>query len=157
TLTLENKDSDWKPITNDTTKATVTYNIAGPEFCYKVVGTGLTPDTDYSLIYYADKPDRFVNWGGNNLGALIGSGVTDDNGNLMMNGKVDLHMNLPCEPDWNINPDPDYRETDGYEHCCGAKLWLVPSSDYTEPQMTAWNPSNYLFETDLISYTDTDR
>lgn len=155
-LVLENKDSDWKLILEDGIGATVTYNVAGPEICYDVVGTGLHSETEYILIYYADKPDRFVNWGGNNPGALIGTGTTDESGDLSMSGVIDLNMNLPCEPDWNINPDPDYCETDGYDHCCGAKLWLVPSSDYAEPEMIAWNPTTYLFETDLISYTDTD-
>jgi len=43
----------------------------------------------------------------------------------------------------------------------GAKIWLVKSADYnsgtaaTGP-MTAWNPSQYLFEYNLIKYNDTN-
>ena len=38
----------------------------------------------------------------------------------------------------------------------GAKLWIVPNSDFTTGGLTAWNPDNYLFETDLIIYCDCD-
>jgi len=40
----------------------------------------------------------------------------------------------------------------------GAKIWLVPSSDYNAGtcSMTDYNEANYLFETHLIWYDDTD-
>jgi len=49
-------------------------------------------------------------------------------------------MNLPDVNDANY---PD-----------GAKLWLVPSTDYDSDtnSMTAWNPEDYLFECNLIRY-----
>jgi len=45
---------------------------------------------------------------------------------------------------------------DNYEK--GAKVWLVLSSDvdFDDQQMIGWNPSEYLFEYDLISYEDTN-
>ncbi len=62
-LKLNNKDANWKEI-NDEREGNLEYNIVGDEFKYKFEATGLIPNTDYSLIYYADKPERFVEWGG---------------------------------------------------------------------------------------------
>jgi len=158
-LILENKRADWS-IIDDNTVAALIYNPSGDNFNYALVGSGLKPDTIYSLIYYADKPDRFApeNWGGDYPGALIGSGTTTTNGNLAMDGSINLNMNLPCPPDANIDGE-DYRVTDKYSNAHGAKLWLVPSSDYNVAGRTIkpnWHPGTYLFETDLISYTDTN-
>ncbi|MCK5040180.1 MAG: YncE family protein [Candidatus Aenigmarchaeota archaeon] len=126
----------------------------GPEFEYELTANGLQTNTEYSLIYYADEPDRFNNWGGDNPGALIVEATSDSNGNLVVSGSVDLGMNLPSYPDANMDiNEHDYcGAPDFYSHCTGAKIWLVPSSDYSEPGLTAWNPNNYLFETDLIDY-----
>jgi len=158
-LILENKDpANAYTVINDNTVATLIYNPSGNEFEYALVGSGLKPLTEYSLIYYADEPDRFVDWGGNNPGALIGSGTTTGNGNLVMDDSINLNMNLPCPPDSNIDGE-DYRDTDGYSNAHGAKLWLVPSSLYSENTkmiIGGWNPTEYLFETDLISYIDTN-
>ncbi len=40
------------------------------------------------------------------------------------------------------------------ENAPGAKIWLVLSDDYDESSkmMKAWNPTEYLFEYDLITY-----
>ena len=39
----------------------------------------------------------------------------------------------------------------------GARIWLVPSADYDDAncKMIGWNPGAYLFEHNLITYTDT--
>lgn len=105
------------------------YNLAGEEFEYNFNGHGLQADTAYSLIYYADP------WPGNNPGALIASGTSNGGGNIHLAGSVDLGLDLSA-----------------------AKIWLVTSSDYdsTSNSMTAWNPSDYLFEFDTINYEDTD-
>jgi len=150
-LKLDNKNVDWKPI-SDEREGNLEYSIVGDEFKYKFEAEGLTPNTEYSLIYYADKPDRFVDWGGNNPGALIIATISDDEGNLIIEGSKDLGMNLPSEPDANIDKY-NYCASDEYPRCYGAKIWLVLSSDYAEPELNGWNPSEYLFETDLISYS----
>src|SRR3989344_9607036 len=75
-LQLENKDTNWDPVLNDNVDASVNFNDAGPTFDYTLNARGLEPNTEYSLIYYADKPDRFVDWGGDNPGALIGTGFS---------------------------------------------------------------------------------
>jgi len=116
----------------------LTHNVKGPEFEYAFTGTGLASSTGYSLIYYAD------GWPGNNPGALIASGTSDGSGGLSLSGSVELGMDLPHASDAN--------------HPGGAKIWLVPSSDYDagNAKMVGWNPGNYLFETGLIEYDDTD-
>lgn len=118
------------------------YNLEGPEFEYLFNGHGLQPETDYSLIYYADP------WPGDgtthSTGALIASGTTDIDGNLHLKGSVELNTDLPNSDDANIDD--------------GAKIWLVLSSDYdaTNTKMTGWNPTDYLFEYDKITYDDTE-
>ena len=150
-LKLNNKDANWKEI-NDEREGNLEYNIVGDEFKYKFEATGLIPNTDYSLIYYADKPERFVEWGGNNPGALIIATTSNNEGNLIVEGSKDLGINLPSESDANID-EYNYCASDRYPRCPGAKIWLVLSSDYAEPELNGWNPTEYLFETDLISYS----
>ena len=143
-LVLENKtgDPDWQ-IIDDTYKATLTYNMTSPTFNYSLTGRAPLVNTKYCLIYYADP------WAG--TGALIGCGSTgEDNRNISFSGSKELGMDLP---DWGTYADENHPE--------GAKIWLVTAEDYngnnesTGP-MTAWNPADYLFETALITYDDTD-
>jgi predicted ribosomally synthesized peptide with SipW-like signal peptide len=136
-LVLENKNpSDWS-IINDGRYAVLNFIPSGPKFVYDLKGYGLTPSTQYSLIYYADP------WPGNHSGAFIAQGSTDGSGGLSLSGSVELGMNLASSPDAN-HP--------------WAKIWLVPSSNYSQAttSMIAWNPADYLFETRTIQYDDTD-
>ncbi|MHA1329858.1 MAG: hypothetical protein ACTSR2_02160 [Candidatus Hodarchaeales archaeon] len=166
TLILENKDTSWQPITSDVIQATLTFDTVDPKFNYELEATGLTPSTSYSLIYYADEPDRFVNWGGSNPGALIATVTSDGSGAISSSGSTDLNMNLPCQPDWNINPIPNYCNNangyDSYKHCSGAKIWLVPTAALPDPypddgSWAFWDTTGILFETDLITYFDCDK
>jgi len=151
-LVLENKrgfeeaTGDWDIIQGDGINGKLTYNLTGPTFDYTFSATGLQ-NIEYSLIYYADP------W--------PGDGVTHDTGVLIAkftaaggiipstSGSINLGMDLPQWPSDQNHPE-------------GAKLWLVPSSDYStvtpgvKGHMTAWNPVNYLFETGLITYEDTN-
>ena len=155
-LTLENKDANWD-IISDGISGTLDYNASGSTFDFSFSATGLTASIDYDLIYYADTEDRFVDWGGDNPGALIDTFTTDGTGAISATtGSVELNMNLPSPPDANAyfydyTGDPDY-----YAHATGAKIWLVPSTCYTAPEVTTWAPGSFLFETDLIWYDDTD-
>jgi len=124
----------WTPVI-DSTYAILTYDPVASNFKYTFEAYGLTASTAYKLIYYADP------WPGNN-GKKIADFTTDAFGDIApTSGSVDLAMDLPNASD--ANPD-------------GAKVWLVPASDYTGGQMTAWNPANYLFEMRLITFNDTD-
>lgn len=115
----------------------------GDTFAYTLNAQGLSANTDYSLIYYAD------GWPGNNPGAFIGKHITDSSGNITgASGNPELGMDMPKLPDGNF--------------AIGAKIWLVLTSDYnngalsTGP-MTAWQPDKYLFEGNVyIHYDDTN-
>ena len=148
---LDNKNpSTWVAIADDIS-ATVEYSSIGEEFAWHVSGTAKLANTEYSLIYYADKPDRFVNWGGDNPGALIGTFTTNGNGDFDEYGYTELDMSIPHPNDANID---EYDYTDEYGTAHGAKLWIILSNDYTTPALIAWHPTEYLFETDLITYED---
>ena len=164
TLILENKDAvTWQPIVDDM-QGVFDYTVVGNELDYEFTGTGLASETDYCLIYYADFDPRFDLWGGNNPGALIGTFTTDINGDVVTGPmNIELNMNLPEMPDWNIYPDPNYEDFnngfDDYEHGeCGAKIWCVPAADYDdmEKKVINWNPEAFLMETDLMTYYDCD-
>jgi len=160
TLVLENKTTtDWQPVVGDGIQGTLTYNLVSPTFEYEFEATGLTPG-DYSLIYYADRQDRFVNWGGDNPGALIASFTADSNGDILATtGNKNLAMNLPHADDWNGSSAANYcgnDEGDEYDLCRGAKVWLVPSGDYAAGTVSWANSGSYLYETDLITYDDLD-
>lgn len=158
TLTLEDKDASWNPITGNDRKAVLTFDTVHNKFKYELEVTDLEDETEYALIYYADYEDRFAEWGGDNPGYVITTFTTDGNGDKSVSGNVNLGMNLPHPNDWNGGPDADYTQSpDSYVHGKGAKLWIVPTSDLTDDDklpLDAWNPSKYLFETDLIVYLD---
>jgi hypothetical protein len=137
---VEKNPSDWM-IVPDGAWGKMKYNLAGPTFDFVFNGHGLEPDTSYTLIYYADP------WPGNNPGAYIASGTSDNDGNIHLAGSVDLGTDIPNPSDGN--------------YPLGGKIWLVLSNDYNSGNaqtgpMTGWNPTEYLFEYDLIKYDDTD-
>ena len=125
-LYLYEKDASWNIVWGGG-EGKLTFNLAGSTFNFGFNGHGLQANTAYSLIVY-DEP-----WPGNNPGALLASGTSNGGGNIHLAGSVDLGRDLS-----------------------GAKIWLVTSSDYDGAKMTGWNPGNYLFEHNLISYDDTD-
>lgn len=132
----EKNPSDWK-IVSGGAWGKMTYNQSGPTFDYVFNGHGLQSNKSYSLIYYGDP------WPGNNPGALIASGVSNSDGNIHLGGSIDLGMDLPAPADAN--------------YPIGAKIWLVTSADYDagSTKMIAWNPTQYLFEHNLITFDDT--
>ena len=139
-LLLTTKDTGtWQPTTDK--EATVIYTLVGEEFETEVeLGEGEV------LVYAMDKDDRFVNYA-----SVI---------------KVeDVDGDLPYSSDWNADADPNYCANangfDSYEHCVGAKLWIVKESDIDTESCEgivcplSWaNMNSYLYETDLIRYFD---
>ena len=98
------------------------YSYEGSAFTFD--GTGL-PSGVYSLISYEEP---YPGTGS----ILLGTG-TAVSGNIHIEGTLNLVLNTYPEGE-------------------GAKIWLVPSSDFTEgPGFSDWNPSTYLFETALIN------
>ncbi len=153
----EKNPADWS-IFEDGAWGKMKYNLAGSTFDFVFNGHGLQPNTEYRLIYYADFEDRYVNWGGDNPGALIATGTTNPGGQLHLAGSPELNMDLPHPDDANMDIHSYNVPPDNYAHEHGAKIWLVPSDDYDadNTKVIAWNPTQYLFETDLIWYNDTD-
>ncbi len=135
-LELTTKDTiAWTPTSR---KVDVTYTLVGEEFEAEVA-----LESEEVLVYAMDKDSRFVNYASVIL-------VDDINGDL------------PYSSDWNADADPDYclnhNTFDSYEHCNGAKLWVVKESDLGTPDSEgvyplSWaNMNLYLYETDLIQY-----
>jgi predicted ribosomally synthesized peptide with SipW-like signal peptide len=145
TVKLDNKygAAGWE---NDGTYGDLTYNESGSTFDFSFNAQGLS-EGNYSLIYYADP------WPGDGMnhltGKLIGSGVTDGSGNLVLSGSPDLNTSMPNSDDKN------YPGNGGED---GAKIWLVLSGDYdaVTHKLTAWHPASYLIDTKFVSYRDTD-
>jgi len=160
TLTLDNKTSAWATTPNDGIGGTLGYNAAGEEFVWGLEAAVLRPSTDYALIYYADKSNRFVDWGGDNPGALISLVTSDEFGVIAESGSTELGMDLPCFPDANQFEISYGDPPDSYVHPHGAKIWLVPATalpgDWPSSiPWTTWDRVSILFETDLIQYDDT--
>lgn len=145
---IEDTEDDWS-IVEEGASGKLKYNLSGETFDFEFEGKGLEANTSYTLIYYADP------WPGDNPGAWIASGTSDNDGEIELNGSLDLDTDLP-------NPDDDnYDNPVNGQDPPGAKIWLVLSADYnnnlaeTGP-MTDWNPTEYLFEGNTVTYDDTD-
>jgi len=110
------------------------YQSSGEEFEFVFNGHNLTMMENYTLIYYPDP------WPGDGL-ICLGKGTVNEEGNIHIAESVDTG-NLPAEYDINE----------------GAKIWLVLSSDVDceNSKMIVWNPTEYLFEHNLIQFLKTE-
>ena len=136
-LYLFEKDPTTWEIVEDGAWGKMQYNLEGSTFDFVFNGHGLEPSSEYTLIYYPDP------WPGTGL-LCLGSGTANNGGNVHIAASVDTG-DLPFETEDNY---PD-----------GAKIWLVLSADVDcENQVfnNVWNPTEYLFEYDLITFDDTD-
>lgn len=131
-LELENKDASWNVISDDR-YGSLSYKTAHPTFDYDLIVRGMEASTGYSLIYY---PDPWPGSGSIQIAAF----TTDGDGKANVSNDVDLGIDLPIASDANG---------------AGAKFWVVRTSDWNSGQMTSWNPSEYLFEENLVTYEDT--
>jgi len=133
---LTSKDiSDWGIALDK--KATVVYTLVGDIF-----EADVEVEEGYKLVYAMDKENRFSEY------ATV---KTVDEIN-------DAEEDLPMDGDWNNNAEPPYCDglnefEETYNHCNGAKLWIVKSDDIEPNGILSWaNMANYLYETDLIRY-----
>ena len=134
-LALKQKDpATWEFIPSGA-NGTLAYNTSGSTFDYTLNASGLQSITDYCLIYYYDP---YPGSGGFDIECGIATNdlghITDHTGNKTIGS-------IPVSGDNN--------------YPVGAKLWLVPDSDYDQgnDKMNAWVPANYLYEMNLIKYT----
>ena len=138
---------DWPVV--DGAWGKMKYNLLGEMFEFVFNGHGLMPGIDYTLVYYPDP------WPG--VGFMcLGEGTANGGGEVNIAGSYDTG-DLPIEADDNADPD----ETTYCNGETGAKIWLVPSTDINCETGT-WNAWNhevegyiYLFEAELINFTDT--
>ena len=124
------------------------YRTSGATFNFVFNGHKLESGIAYTLIYHPDyqPASGFV------LGAkCLGKGVADATGDIHIMGSPDTGT-LPTPSDVNSNPDTTTEPPN-----TGAKIWLVLTDDVNcrDALMTHWNPTEYLFEMQLINYTQT--
>ena len=151
---LSYKNDDYNPLDNG--KVQVDFAPMGNEFYYEMTFESVEL-TDYAFIYYADKPDRFNNWGGDNPGAVLQILPTPITDGDMVTGCIDLDMDMPHPNDANYDTDEYCEEFGQCEG--GAKLWIIPTNqltDGTSLPMINWDLEPLLLETDLIHYIDTN-
>jgi len=123
---------DVSPVTKE-----VTYTVTGDNF----VATGIP--IGYKLIYYPDMEGGFTEnvanikvYGEDTFPSLpILEDIGDDYCNIFIEG-----INTKSNPNAVV--------------CNGAKLWLVKEGYVDALKTGVWTPSEIMFETDLITYTD---
>ena len=134
-LKLVQKDANWDPVLNGAFG-----QFAGRSMNFNA--EKLAPSTDYTLISYKEP------WLSTNN--VLASGKSDANGDLTIKGGSSLVIAPLICNDYAGYTTGDYKEVKG------VKIWLVPSNDLTvdltgaTAVFNAWNPSTYLFETQLI-------
>ena len=138
-LYLYEKDPDTWDIVPGGAWGKMKYNLSGPTFDYVFNGHRLEPNTDYSLIYYIEPQTTWPT-----PVEVIDSGTSNGGGNIHLGGSHDFGHDLEIV----------YRAL-GHN---SSKIWLVLTGDLSadQTQLVGWNPTEYLFEYDLISYDDTD-
>lgn len=130
-LYLYEKNPDTWEIVDGGAWGKMKYNLSGSTFDFVFNGHGLEPGYSYTLIYYPDP------WPGTGL-ICLGAGTANRGGKVHIGQSVDTG-DLPADFDQN--------------YPVGAKIWLVLSDDVNcGMQMTGWNPTEYLFEYDLITF-----
>ena len=131
-LYLYEKDPETWEIVEDAAWGKININVKNGKFVFNA--HKLEPETDYVLICYQDP------WPGTDS-LLLGSDTSDEQGNVHIQGSIDYET-LPSYV-YDVNG----------EQIEGSKIWLVSAADFdeTSAEMGAWNPSEYLFEFDLIN------
>ena len=146
TLMLYEKNPSTWDIVPDGAYGEMLYGTERPTFCFSLCAWGLQPNQDYTLIYYPDPKPQDPQWPPSGV-ICLGEATSDQHGRLQ--------LQVQYTDDLNIGDLPKEYD-DNYP--TGAKIWLVLSSDVDcgNQTMTAWNPTEYLFENNLITYDDTE-
>jgi len=136
TAVLENKTgpSDWDVINStDSIKGILTYKVKNPTFDFSFTGKAQLANHNYVLA---------AGWKANGAGfdvdTKLGTGTTDASGNITITGNMELGKDMK-----------------------NVKVWLVPTENWSDTTGMVWSgwPTcipNFLWETGLIWYDDTD-
>lgn len=121
-MTLTQKDDSWQPLNGGIIGR---LQLRRDGYAKLKVSSGLPRYKRYTLIYYGDDTHN-DQWP---YATCLGEGMTYSRGQLYLHGDF---------PQW----------VDFLQDGVPQKVWLVPSSDVdcVQGQLTAWNPSEYLFE-----------
>ena len=132
---FEKNPETWEIVENGS-HGKMKYEIMGPTFSFVLNAHKLEADSNYTLIYYPDP------WPGQNL-ICLGNATANEGGNIIIKGSV-LTGDLP-------------NETIDLNYPNGSKIWLVLTEDVDceNQKMIGWNPTEYLFEHNLIKYIHT--
>lgn len=134
-LYLYEKDSsnDWSIVDDGAWGKLVFGMKKNSEDKFVFNGHKLEAGKEYTLLSYAE------NWPGCNS-IELGTATADEFGNIHIMGTMEHVLN-----------DYPYGFGGDYEGVSGAKIWLVLADDKeTDGCFDAWNPNEYLFESELI-------
>ena len=128
-MVLEDKayaNDTWLIDTASDEKGTLTYKVKHPTFDFKFQGKAPLANEAYVLVAGPNVADPTVE---------LGTGTTDASGDVTIIGDEELGIDLK-----------------------DAKVWLVPATHWTSGAVTwgGWPNMNFLWETGLIWYEDTD-
>lgn len=143
-LVLSHKDGNWNPISG--TDITVVYHTDVTNGIF-VVDSITTLPGNYLLVYYMDKE------------------FSDDGTRLITPAKayvINSNFAIPYADDGNLKGSVNYCENsvgDDYDHCKGAKLWIIPESEINPDNTLKWSAgwrNSYYFENDLLGWDEYD-
>lgn len=127
-VVLEDKDpSNWQILSGNDIEATLTYAMKADTFDFTLTGKSPVISGEVALVVGYNS--------GTNPDKLVGYGTTDVSGNITMaNSSVELG------------------------DLTNAKVWLIPKNNWddTAKSVVGWNMAQYLWETGLIDYYDTN-
>ena len=125
TLYLYEKDADWNIVLGGAW-GKMSFKLVDDNIDFVFNGHGLDKKTGYSLIYY---PEPQTTWP--HPVQVLASGTSNKGGNIHLAGSADLGVSS------------------------GIKIWLVLSDDINDAgALAGWNPTEYLFEHNLIPNPD---
>ncbi len=128
TAWLENKEGadPWKLILTDDINGILTYEVKSPTFDFEFTGRAPLANHDYVLAAGYDA--------GSNVDTYLGEGMTDGDGDITITGDIELGKSMK-----------------------DVKVWLVPGENWNNGMVwSPYVPTNFLWETGLIWYEDTD-
>jgi len=127
---LDEKDANngWKVITPEDPAGVLTYKVKHPTFEFTFNGKAPLNNTEYCLFIGGTPVEG--DW---DADIEIGCARSDNEGNIEIIGDEELNQDVK-----------------------NAKAWLIRSNDYNGSSWSDYHPEQYLWETGLIWYEDTD-